>query len=896
MPTKTEAIARFLNHSTHSDLANLYHYGMECQVNVAQDNGERINGDYRGRKWNGWTDGITTWKSFRIPWNAMSEPEFNDTEIKFDLAEHVEAIGMTGWNWEKRLSEWVAFDFDAITGHSDKHGKKLTSEELHEIQKAAYDVSWVTIRKSTSGKGLHLYVFVDNVPTENHSEHAALARSILGTLSAITGFDFASKVDVCGSNMWVWHRKMRGTQGLKLIKEGEVLTEIPTNWKDHLNVIKGSSRRIKHSDIEEREVDEFEDLCSQRTHIQLDEEHKKLFNYLREHGGNCWWDTDNHLLVAHTSDLKKAHEDLNCRGYFETLSEGREHGDYNCFLFPLRNGAWGVRRYTRGVNEHPSWDQDGSGWTRCYFNKEPDFRTACRAKGGIEDTKGGFMFREAEIASEAARLLGVSLNFHPSLNGRQAVLKQHKDGRLICEIDKQDGDNVDMQGWLAKGNKPWTRIYNTRVVESVEPEVPNHDDIIRHIVSEQGEDCGWTIKSEGMWRREPLNHIKQALLSLGYSSKECSVIVGSSIFKAWILVNKPFQPEYPGNRRWNRNAVQIRFAPSENTESLEYGTWQKVLKHCGSGLDQTVKHNAWCRANGIITGADYLKCWIASFFQEPEEPLPFLFFYGPQNSGKSIFHEALSVLLTTGYKRADAALTSQSGFNAELEGTVLNIIEETDLRKNTSAYNKIKDWVTSREILLHRKGETPYHIPNTTHWVQCANDHQACPIFPGDTRITMCYVEPLEPLDLIPKKRLLDMLEKEAPDFIAEVLRLEIPESNDRLHIPVIETEDKVLAQEMNQTPLERFIEEKCMPINGHMIKFSDLYERFIDWVDPDESRMWTKQRVGKSLPPQYPKGRRHKDMQFYVGNIGWVGTDLERKDFKYVSREKYLEEVPIND
>lgn len=32
---------------------------------------------------------------------------------------------------------------------------------------------------------------------------------------------------------------------------------------------------------------------------------------------------------------------------------------------------------------------------------------------------------------------------------------------------------------------------------------------------------------------------------------------------------------------------------------------------------------------------------------------------------------------------------------------------------------------------------TPYKFPNTTHWVECASDISCCPVFPGDTRITM---------------------------------------------------------------------------------------------------------------------------------------------------------------
>lgn len=897
MPTKSEAIKRLLEHRTHDDLAQLYSLDMECQVNVAQDGGERVGGDYKGRKWHGWTDSLTTWKSFRVPYKANTEPEFEDREIKFDLADHAEAIGMTGWDWQQRVSKWVAFDFDSITGHSDKHSSKLSNEQLEEVKDAAHNIDWVTIRKSTSGQGLHIYVFLPDTPTANHNEHAALARAILGKMSALTGFDFKSKVDACGGNMWVWHRKMQGTDGLTVIKQGGVLHDIPPNWKDHVKVVKGTRRKNLPQVIEESERgDLFEELTGQRLHVQLDEGHKKLINYLKDENAMWWWEQDHHMLVTHTSHLKDAHETLGLIGIFDTISEGKEKGaDHNCFAFPLRRGAWAVRRYTSGIEEAPSWTQDGAGWTCTYLNREPDLATAARAYGGVEDPKGGFVFREAQVAISAAQALGVTIKVAPLLMGRETKLKQHKDGRLIVEVDRHDRDApVDMDGWLTKGKKPWTRIYNGNVSAPMEPEVANYDDLVRHLVTSSHEDYGWMIRSDGTWRSEPMAHVRVALGSLGINPKETNIILGASVFKCWKVVNKPFQPEYPGDREWNRNAAQLRYLPTKDTESLKYPTWLKILEHCGEGLNEAVSTDPWCKANGILSGSEYLKCWIASLLQDPTDPLPYLFFFGPQNSGKSIFHEALSLLFTVGYKRADAALISQSGFNAELEGAIICVVEETDLRykggPQSPAYNRIKDWVTSRELLIHPKGKTPYHIPNTSHWVHCANDMQACPIFPGDTRITMCLVPALDPIDLIPKKKMIPMLEKEAPDFLAEVLQLELPESNDRLNVPALLTEDKAMAQEMNQTDLEFFIAERCRPAVGHMIKVSDLHEQFQKWLPATSRRDWSKQRMGKSLPPYCVKGRIRQTGHFYVGNIAWQGDEELETLPKLVFYKGFLE------
>lgn len=879
---KTSAIKNFLDARTLPDLANLYHEGMEVQVEVAQDGGERVERDYKGRRWHGFTDGVTTWKSFRIPYNAATEPSWDDSPMTWNLDEHANGIGLTGWDWKAGVSRWVGFDFDAIAGHSDSHAKKLTDAELKDVQKAACDLPWVSVRKSTSGRGLHLYVFLDDFVTHNHTEHSAVARSILGKMASLTGFNFQAKADAVGGVLWVWHRKMRGTDGLALIKASDVYCDVPLNWRDHINVVRGARKKTLPMKIEESTIvgieQLFDDLTLQRTNIPLDEEHKKLIKYLEENNCVAWWDQDRHMLVTHTIHLKEAHTDLRLKGIFDTLSTGKDRGgDHNVYCHPMRKGAWAVRRFTPGVAEHASWTQDGSGWTMCYFNRQPDLDTAAKSLGGIEDPKGGFVFIHAEQAIQAASQVGVQINLPPWALTRRAKLKEHRDGRLVAEVDHDPNTDAmagGMAGWLVSG-KIWARVYHANLRPESEVEVGNYDDVLRHLITETGDDAGWTIRSEGEWVSEPLTHVKLALKgALGLTDKESTAIVGSSVLRNWRIVNRPFEPEYPGDRQWNRGAAQLRYMPTEAKENLDYKTWTRVLTHCGSGLDEAVASDAWCKNNGILTGGDYLKIWIASLFQHPRSPLPYLFFYSnEQNTGKSIFHESLSELIVNGYARAENALTNPSGFNGELANAVICVVEEIDLSTSKVAYNRMKDWVTSRHLPIHVKGMTPYTIPNTTKWIQTANDHKYCKVFPGDTRITMIRVPPLSPSELIPKDLLIDMLKREANDFMSEVLSLEIPNSNDRLAVPVVVTSEKVTAQQSNRTRLEEFIEDRCHLINGSMIKYSDFVDQFHSWLDPADVYEWTKHKIGRELPPHVPKGRRKVDGQFYLGNISWTIT-----------------------
>ena len=865
---QTEAIKVFLTANTHKDLAEMYTDEMEVQVNAAQDNGKRVTNEYQGRTWHGWSDPqdpTMIWKSFRVPFKAKTSPEYTPKRQSWPLSKHTEGIGMTGWNWVQRKSFWVGYDFDSIANHQ----QGLTAEELVDVKVRSMAIPWITVRKSTSGKGFHLYVLLDGVETQNHTEHAALGRAILGMLSAKTGFDFKSKVDACGGNLWVWHRKMEGTDGLELVKRGEVLTDIPVNWQDHLDVVSGNRRKNLPRYIEVDAVDDFEELCGTRPRIKLDETHLKLQEYLDSKSAQWWWDQDHWMMVCHTADLKDAHEVLHLRGIFDTIAKGTERGaDHNCYCFPLRKGGWVVRRYGEGIQEHQSWDQDGRGYTRCFYNQEPDLQTASRSYSGVEMEQGGFVFLECDIALDVAKSLGAQVNVPPWARKRQTVLKHHKkDGRLIVEIKRESTDNGgEMLGW--RDDKGWwKKIFNTRVTPPSEPEVGNFDDLVRHLITDSGDDYGWVVNAGNGWQTEPIHHVKLALKSLSHSDREINTILGNCVLRGWTLVNRPFEDEFPGDRQWNRGAAQLRFKPKLEGP-FECETWLKILDHCGTGLNEAVLKNKWCQTNGIVTGGEYLLMWVASLFQKPTEHLPYLFFFSEEeNTGKSTFHQALSLLMTKGYMDGKTALTSQGGFTGELESAILCYVEELDLSKHRDARNRIKEWVTSKFISVHKKGQTPYQIKNCTHWIQTANNILFCPVLLGDTRITVCYVKPLE--SEIPESRLYELLTKEAGDFLGKLMDIELPRPETRLSIPVIESQEKHTTSRHNMNALEMFIDECCHHVPGQLILYSDFVTLFHQWLEPEEVSNWTKIRVGRELPRQFPKGRNFADhSKFYVANL----------------------------
>ena len=381
------------------------------------------------------------------------------------------------------------------------------------------------------------------------------------------------------------------------------------------------------------------------------------------------------------------------------------------------------------------------------------------AYGGIKAPDGSYVLESSEAGGKVLKALGAELDVPVWIAHREVTLKPQK-GELVAQIPQEKTDkDADMrgEGWLKRNNN-WVKVYEMATAEPEEEPLASNefDDWLRHVITPKMEDAGWAIRdNKGRWIEEPKSNIKSALKSRGHSDSKAEAILGLLIVNPWDLVNLPFQDEFPGNRLWNRDGAKLAFTPTERDRELSHPHWDMIFNHCGSGMDEAVKKSEWCQKHGLKTGGDYLRRWAAILFQRPTHPLPYLFFFSEQrgddnaevqNAGKSSFHQGLGLLMREGkgYADADNALTNPNGFNRALAGAILCFVEETDLSGSKGmAYNRIKTWVTGDNISIHPKGIDPYLMPNTTHWVQCANKREACPVFVGDTRIVVVQVDAL---------------------------------------------------------------------------------------------------------------------------------------------------------
>lgn len=873
----SEAIHNFLQArktAANADLVDRWSIDLETQVNVAPGDGEPVAG-----KRSTWSDGITFWHNIRTPKNAATEPTWEDYNLNFPLALHAEGVGMTGWRWSNRRSLWCGFDFDAITNHAK--GVGIDDAQLEKVKAAACALPYVEVRRSTGGSGIHLYCYFadDGIPTNNHTEHAALARCILGMMSADTSFDFASQIDAAGHVMWIWHRKMTvENRGLEIIKphtKALTLTDLPANWRDHIAVVKGQRSKVRVNQITDEDQDPFEVLASSRKLVPLDSSHKAHIEALMRSGYTTLWIADHHLLQTHTCALQglmEEEEDLKLVGIFKTISEGRDKGNPNCFLFPLPNGAWRVYRFSPGIAEADTWTQDGQGWTTCYFNRYPTLASACKMLGGLEDeTGGGFVFEDQQAAIKAAEALGQKLELAPGVSGRKVTLKPHKDGRLIVHVERAQDDGPLLPGWLAK-KTTWVRVFDVATDQEEEQSLNQYDNLLRCLETAEHEHTGWVSHKQKHWIRQPASNIKMILQSLNHPKADAEAIMGTAVNEGWQLVNLPFRDEYPGNRQWNRDAAQFKYKASElaDDEAPRHPHWDKIYNHIGIELTPALKDEPWAQQAGILTGADYLRAWTACAFRCPFTPTPYLFLFGSENCGKSIFFESLERLVTKGVVQAKRALEGRDGFNGELAGAIICAVEEVDITKCPGALARLKAWVTGRTINIRKMRHDGFDQPNSTHWVQTANSPSNCPVFAGDTRITMIHVPDLLPGQEIPKDDLIVELDKEAPHFLYTLLHLELPPLVSRLRIPVVATVSKKQTQANNRTALEAFIDEHCnRKPEAREILFKDFCARFYDTTAASGEGGWSKERIRKELPICYGVVAGGANRR-YVGGLTW--------------------------
>ena len=106
-----------------------------------------------------WTDGEEEWAAHRWPYKAGSDPYYKDKPLKFNPASHISRVGSTWWNWKTKRSVAVAFDIDMEDDGHASTTNTVTEKQLDGVVGRLKEIPYVTIIRSTVGKGDHFYVF-----------------------------------------------------------------------------------------------------------------------------------------------------------------------------------------------------------------------------------------------------------------------------------------------------------------------------------------------------------------------------------------------------------------------------------------------------------------------------------------------------------------------------------------------------------------------------------------------------------------------------------------------------------------------------------------------------------------------------------------------------------------
>jgi len=788
-----EAITNFLN-NRHADspfLLPLYNVDLETQIMTSQDGepGETA-GTYE-------KDG-EVWSNKRWPYQAGTDPNYGDPTITFSPAARVTRLGTTWWDYVAKRSVAVGIDID-YDGDKAVSTNTNNKSDIENIIDKLIDLDYVSIVKSTGGRGLHIYVFFDqaNLPVaNNHHEHTIVARKTLELICEDIGYDLKSHVDCVGSVFWIWAKSSPADHaGFSLVKHG---TSLDSSRLAAVNLPTPSVKGKGNTNFET---------------VELDEEHKRIIEAISSMPFYFNVRSDMNLVHTHTAAIAKAIEcGLEIKGTFQTASDGSDPMTANCFLAPQKGGSFRVVRFGNGEQE-PTWEYRNSK-NYCFLNQQVSYQEIV-SRHSSKLSAGKYEITP-EDAGEIAAALGKPLD-HTAPDDVWAVLT---DGTV--ELHSKKG----AEGW-AKSGKTFKIVlepedkgdFNGRMLTKA-------DDVIRFVIQD-GNPRGWYHRIEGGKWLQHKSYGDLACVVKGIFGEFADTAHRLMMENPWNLVQIPFEQEYPGDRRWNLNAPQLLVEPAAS--GGDHPHYDMIMEHIGKDLDASVLADDWCRRANITTGADFLRTWLACLIHHTDQPLPYLFLVGPQNSGKSVFHECTRFLFSHGITSANSALTS--GFNGELAGCFLVYVEERDLAdKRYNSYEKIKEWVTGRDLMVQEKYQTPYMTPNYLHFVQMANSSTHLPLEDGDTRIIALEVPALA--KPVAKAIMEQHLKDEAPRFLRSLLNTVIPPPSTRLRIPALPTSTKSRMERKAMSQVMGFATENLHKVDGQKVQLEEFYKAFKSYCD----------------------------------------------------------------
>ncbi|WP_442485807.1 primase-helicase family protein [Aeoliella sp. SH292] len=666
-------------------------------------------------------------------------------------------LGTAGWDYVEQQVTCIGIDIDT----DDNHASGLDQGRFESVFEAVKMVPWLEVRRSSGGKGLHCFAHVSEpVKIGGRKESSALALAVLEVASRITGCDLKAAKDCAGGNLWIY-KADAAPNAFEVIKPAtDTLnpTDLPPGWRDLEKSKRSQSIRCAPSTVE-----------LSPAHLQIQDQVQAegfTFIYVPELG----------CFHTHTKALEQAAKKHSYRGLFRTNSAGTDPGTPNCHMWPLPGGAFLVMRFG-DAQEDTSWYRSPKG-AYAYLNVSVPFDKAVHHFAKNNSSKG------YEFGHDALRqfleAIGVAVDVPEMFGDRKLFVKQTKDEARIT-VAKGDTDGP-LEDWtVASGT--WQRSFLIPPPDEAFAYADSirASEVVRAVSNEAGSDK-WFVRNGEKWIGTNAGEVKNVLV---YQSIHPASAMGRMRQEPYELVYEPVKPEYLDGKRWNRGAPQLACEPAD--VALDTPTWDALFEHIGKGLDEDVAADPDCQRLGITTGADYLRIWVKLLIERPSQRTPYLFLYSRENNtGKSTFAVSLSYLINPGVAEINQEAFTGT-FTSELEGKVLCLIEELDLRdSHNKAYAMLKRILTSPTLTIRRMRTDAYEVPNFTHFIHTANDANFVPCESNDVRLVMIGVSRIE--EFIEQDVLNQCLRDEAPSMLRKLFDMPLPERCGRFWLPVVQT------------------------------------------------------------------------------------------------------------
>jgi hypothetical protein len=743
---------------------------------------------------------------------CLRNPQESEDGSLSDKGQHIPdgtkllAAGTAFWEWPEKKQHTVGIDIDT----DDNHAAGLATSAFAGALEAAKRVPWLEVRRSSGGKGLHLFPrFSEPVDVGSRAEASALALAVLALASREANFDFKAAKDCAGSNFWIC-KVDAAPNAYEVIKPATAALDIgdlPPGWREAKEARK---RKIEFAP----------------STVELSTEHLEVEKQLQSLNYSLIYVPEIGCYHVHTHALQTAHEKFGYRGQFTTLSDGTDPGQPNAYMFPLPGGAFLVKRFGY-AQEHSSWFSGPNG-KYALLNVDAPFVLAAQNFSHNKTTKGYAFGRDNLVMMLTA--IGENLEIPEMFADRTLFVKKVKDDCQIT-VEKQESDpRVD--NWTPTG-KTWQRSF------AIPPESQAFQyadalrvsNVVRAITTDK-ESAQWCIKTDGEWIGTKASEIAYVLVAHGIKP---SGAMGLMREKPYHLVFEPYQEEYLPGRRWNREAPQLACRPAD--EAGETPTWDAVFTHIGSGLDEDIAADETCQRLGIVSGAQYLKLWTKLLIERPQQRTPYLFLTSRQNNtGKTSLGASICHLIDPGVAEInEEALVDK--FTGELEGKVLCLIEELDLRdRRNKAYATLKRVLTSKTLTIRKMRTDAYNVPNFTHFIHTANDARFVPCETEDMRIVMVNVNPIT--NFIESLKFEEGIKRESPSMLRKLLDMPLPKPFGRFYLPVVQTslKESVLNEfyecEVSEAEegVKRFAAECVSSMPNGCIPTTQLLAKYVDF------------------------------------------------------------------